>query len=83
MNIQESAFPLVEPVNSGDTVHPGMTLRDWFAGQALNGLLSNPKLADEIKKNGGAFGGWIEDSAYGWANQMLKVKKALEEENTA
>lgn len=24
--------------------HPGMTLRDWFAGQALVGLMSDPGL---------------------------------------
>ena len=40
MNTKESAFPLVEPVNSGATVHPGMTLRDWFAGQALTGIIA-------------------------------------------
>ena len=33
----QSAFPLVEPVNSGDTVHTGMSLRDYFAGQVLAG----------------------------------------------
>lgn len=81
MNIQESAFPLVEPVNSGATVHPGMTLRDYFAGQALNGLLSNPKLADEIRKRGGAMGGWIEQSAYGWAEAMLKEKESIEKQD--
>lgn len=34
------AFPLSRP-HSADWV-PGMTLRDYFAGQALSGLLSDP-----------------------------------------
>lgn len=42
------AFPCTVKVNtSSDPLatprpveHPGMTLRDWFAGQALNGFLS-------------------------------------------
>lgn len=32
------AFPLVVPREWG-AIHDGMTLRDWFAGQALVGLL--------------------------------------------
>lgn len=33
------AFPYV--LNGMDQPHdPGMTLRDWFAGQAINGLVS-------------------------------------------
>lgn len=31
-----SAFPL--EIGNGHIVSPGMTLRDWFAGQALVGL---------------------------------------------
>ena len=78
------AFPLFLP---GDDSHkdwwtPGMTLRDWFAGQALNGLLANPKLADEIRKTGNAYGGWIEQSAYGWADAMLSVKESSEQQDT-
>jgi len=38
------AFPRGDPTHGGDH---GMSLRDWFAGQALAGLLANPKL-DEI-----------------------------------
>lgn len=40
------AFPLVHetkwdtPPNSIGPKYPGMTLRDWFAGQALSGMLS-------------------------------------------
>lgn len=33
------AFPIEM---TGTPYAPGMTLRDWFAGQALIGLLSNP-----------------------------------------
>ena len=53
----------------------GMTLRDYFAAKAMQGLLANPKLQPEIVKHGGAFGGWIETSAYGWADAMLKARK--------
>jgi len=50
-------------------------LRDHFAGLALQGLLSNPKLQSQILKTGGAYGGWIESSAYGWADAMLKARE--------
>jgi len=53
---------------------PGMSLRDYYAGQALMGLLSNPKLAPEILKRGGAHGGWIEESVWGWADATLKKR---------
>jgi hypothetical protein len=53
----------------------GMGLRDYFAGQALQGLLANPKLASHILKEGGAYGGWVEHSAYGWADAMIKARK--------
>ena len=53
----------------------GMTLRDYFAAKALQGLLANPKLQPEILKHGGAFGGWIEHSSYGWADAMLEARK--------
>lgn len=52
----------------------GISLRDYFAAKALQGLLANPKLQQEILKNGGALGGWIEESAYGFANAMLKAR---------
>jgi hypothetical protein len=53
-----------------------MTLRDYFAAKAMQGLLANPKLDKEITKQGGAFGGWIESSAYGWADAMLEARKS-------
>jgi hypothetical protein len=52
-----------------------LTLRDYFAAKAMQGLLSNPKLQQEILKQGGAFGGWIESSSYGWADAMLAERQ--------
>lgn len=52
----------------------GITLRDYFAAKALQGLLANPKLAPEIVKRGGCSSGWIEDSAFGFADAMLKAR---------
>jgi hypothetical protein len=51
-----------------------MTLRDYFAGLAMQGLFANPKLEKQIVQCGGAFGGWIESSAYAWADAMLKER---------
>lgn len=51
---------------------PGMTLRDYFAAKAMQGLLANPKLSDHILKSGQS---WIAESSYGWANDMLRARK--------
>jgi len=71
------AFPFIEPHEDENikAYHSGISLRDYFAAKAMQGLLSNPKLQPEILKQGGAFGGWIEDSAYGWADAMMKARK--------
>ena len=50
--------------------------RDQFAMAALTGLLANPKLQDEILKKGGANSGWIEQSAYAFADAMMKTREA-------
>jgi len=71
---KEYAFPH-DVTHLHDPVSAGMTLRDYFAAKAMQGLLSNPKLANEILKQGGAFGGWIENSAYGWADAMMEERK--------
>lgn len=44
----------------------GMTLRDWFAGQALNGMLSDPNLSAEPEE--------FADYAYRHADAMLKAR---------
>jgi hypothetical protein len=52
-----------------------LTIRDQFAMAALTGLLANPKLQPEISKTGGAYGGWIEGSAWSWADAMMEKRK--------
>jgi hypothetical protein len=41
----QAAFPLK---HSDDKFNPGMTLRDYFAGQIITGVLSNPSLWHDI-----------------------------------
>ena len=68
------AFPSTEEywyeeVKTGETYYPGMTLRDYFAGQALIGMLSKDlnfdsmikqcyNIADAMLKERGGQGGW-------------------------
>lgn len=48
------AFPLPAEVGKAHfddpMAYPGMTLRDWFAGQALNGLLHSASYGAELKR---------------------------------
>ena len=45
----------------------GMTLRDWFAGQALAGMASNPR-------RDGPYSDYAED-AYEYADAMLSERE--------
>ena len=49
-----------------------MDLRDYFACAAMQGLLSNPKLQEQILKQGQD---WIIESSYAWANSMMKERE--------
>jgi DNA-directed RNA polymerase alpha subunit len=51
--------------------YPGMSLRDYFAAKAMQGMLANPKLQEQILKAGQS---WIEESAWAVADAMLDVK---------
>ena len=70
------AFPR-QPIYYAETKtvdkQDGMDLRDYFAAAALQGLLANPKLHEEIMKMGQS---WVPDSAYGWADAMMKARGA-------
>ncbi|MCL2556888.1 MAG: hypothetical protein FWE09_00250 [Treponema sp.] len=42
------AFPVIESFGTESVcTHPGMELRDWFAGQALAGMMARPNLCGE------------------------------------
>ena len=67
MNTGGPAFP-VETTSTPWA--PGMTLRDWFAGQALAGSLANPNHV-----LGTVTYGDIARDAYTWADAMLEARK--------
>ena len=50
-----------------------MTLREWYAGLAMQGMLSNEKLHKQILEAGQS---WIEESAWAVADAMLKAREA-------
>ncbi len=66
------AFPVSIP-GAGDNGWHGMSLRDWFAAQALNGLLQNLMIQGSfdhgIRRNAQA--------AYDLADEMLKVRNRI------
>jgi hypothetical protein len=71
----EPAFPFVwTQLNAfGEQVtltHHGMSLRDWFAGQALNAHLSNPDHWP-MMANGQVTKADIASSSYEFADAML------------
>lgn len=41
-----AAFPLK---HSDDKYNPGMTLRDYFAGQAIIGILNTPSILEDLE----------------------------------
>jgi len=47
------------------------TLRDYYAGLAMQGMLSNEKLHKQILEAGQS---WIEESAWAVADAMLKER---------
>jgi hypothetical protein len=55
----------------------GMTLRDWFAGQALNGLIIAEKRGEAYYEDGSLVN-WkkvLSETAYLYADAMLVVRK--------
>ncbi len=54
-----------------------MTLLDYFAAKALQGLLANPKLIDKIFEIHADDKGYIELTAYLYAHAMIEAKDAI------
>ena len=61
-----NAFPIAIPANC-DGYEDGMTLRDWFAGQALAGITGDPSVEDMDQNE-------IAKAAYIYADAMLEAR---------
>jgi len=68
------AFPFREEDGAGGyDQHVGMSLRDWFAGQALLGIMANYTTAKF-----GATDADVARGAYDYADAMLAVRAKTE-----
>lgn len=68
------AFPSRAIPNATDhrcETRDGMSLRDWFAGKALQGLCSNPSMLDTITPSTIA---WLKKYSLEIANEMIKER---------
>ena len=65
------AFPRSEPHDEGfSEIYPGMTLADYFAGQALCGLLASPNCRSTFNER------TIAHMAFEVADAMLAARQA-------
>jgi hypothetical protein len=73
------AFPSANNVRAGDIVtggHSGMSLRDYFAAKAANGLCSNPVWLQESFNTVGSDEAvnFVAAAAYELADAMLEAR---------
>ena len=61
-----NAFPIAIPAGC-EGYEDGMTLRDWFAGQALAGITGDPSVEDMDQNE-------IAKAAYIYADAMLEAR---------
>lgn len=67
INTGGPAFP--SHGSMGEVAHQGMTLRDYFAGQALAGVNADPSSREDSVRS-------IAESAYVLADAMLAAREA-------
>jgi hypothetical protein len=74
-NTGGSAFPFVDYDSHGDImdIHSGMTLRDYFAAKAMQGLIAASGDAEGTVNYGDAA---VAKCAYSMADAMLKARDA-------
>lgn len=65
-----SAYPVPSEVMTPRATHIGMTLRDYFAAKALQGLITNTEVGDLEN-----IGKLTTETAYGWADAMLEARE--------
>lgn len=61
------AFPATVPEGGTQSFNPGMTLRDYFAGQALMGLMSDHDNMNTLAKDA--------EAAYKMADAMIEERE--------
>ena len=73
-NTGGSAFPVLHWINGESTgAEEGMTLRDYFAAKAMQGLITSRHTDYE---NGWYAEAEVAKSAYAMADEMLEARKA-------
>ncbi|MCH8476353.1 MAG: hypothetical protein LAT56_00205 [Wenzhouxiangella sp.] len=80
------AFPQPDTYHAGGQIEfgkPGMTLRDWFAGQIVQGMHANDKWIKRINKQSKICGEKPQTvaamSAYAIANAMIEEREESNE----
>lgn len=62
--------------NSGEFALPGMSLRDYFAGQVLGAIVTNGPLVTALRaKYGAHVTPHIADTAYEFADAMIEARE--------
>jgi DNA-directed RNA polymerase alpha subunit len=61
------------PTMTEERYFHGMSLRDYFAARAMQGMLANPKLQEQILKVGKS---WIEESAWAVSDAMIDFRNS-------
>jgi len=63
------AFPLQVIASPNSEIQHGMSLRDWFAGQVLSGIMANTDWSENCHES-------IASAAYDNADAMLAAREA-------
>ena len=71
--VGESAFPVKTDMADGSSIESmGMSLRDYFAAKAMQGILSNNSMIDTATES--TFE-WVTKNAYQLADAMLRARE--------
>ncbi len=69
----ESVFPVKMDMGDGSRIEGmGMTLRDYFAAKAMQGILSNGAMIDDTSDSSVV---WATESAFRMADAMLRARE--------
>lgn len=66
-----AAFPASGHPNMQFVAQEGMSLRDYLAAKAMNGILANPAQLDNVNDKSAE---WVSRDAYLVADAMLKAR---------